>query len=85
MIVATYNLQTDKTRIHRRAAGLGRRRWKISLFAANDDGKVTHELRPKGACYLVEVLPLATQAIDELLNETGRTLNDGGFQVVMLR
>ena len=41
MIVATYNLQTDKTRIHPRAAGLGRRRWKISLFAANDDGKVS--------------------------------------------
>ena len=85
MIVATHTLRTDKTWIHAKAPGLGRRRWQINLYAARDQDRATQELKPEDPCYLVEVLPLATEAIDELLAEFDHTVTDAGFQVVLLR
>jgi len=85
MIVATYSVHDKNPRISDRAAGLGLRRWQIKLYAQNGDDRVTHELRPKGTCYLVDVLPLAIEAINELLAEFDNTVTDAGFQVVALR
>ncbi len=85
MIVATYSVHDKNPRISDRAAGLGQRRWQIKLYAQNGDDRVTHELRPNGHCYLVDVLPLATDAIDELLAEFDHTITAAGFQVVALR
>ena len=85
MIVATFNVHQSQPRISDRAAGLGPRRWQIKLYAQNGGGQSTRELRPQGRCYLVDVLPLATEAINELLDEFDNTVTDAGFQVVVLR
>lgn len=85
MIVATFNVHQSQPRISDRAAGLGPRRWQIKLYARNDGDHSTRELRPQGSCYLVDVLPLATEAINELLDEFDNTVTDAGFQVVVLR
>lgn len=85
MIVATYSVHDKNPRISDRAAGLGPRRWQIKLYARNAGDHSTREIRPQGSCYLVDVLPLATEAINELLDEFDNTVTGAGFQVVALR
>jgi hypothetical protein len=85
MIVATYSVHDKNPRISDRAAGLGQRRWQIKLYARNGGDQSNRDIRPQGSCYLVDVLPLATEAINELLDEFDNTVTDAGFQVVVLR
>ncbi len=85
MIVATYSVHDKNPRISDRAAGLGPRRWQIKLYTRNGGDHSTRELRPKGTCYLVDVLPLATDAINAQLAEFENTVPDAGFQVGALR
>ena len=85
MILATYSVHDKNPRISDRAAGLGPRRWQIKLYARNGGDQSNRDIRPRGSCYLVDVLPLATEAINELLDEFDNTVTDAGFQVVVLR
>lgn len=86
MIVATFNLHDQEPRVLRTAPW--RCRWLVKLWVQGIDTQ-GHELRSEqqlrtGRCYLTEVLPMASGAIDEILADLTE-MHDGGFQVIRLR
>lgn len=85
MIVATYSVHDDAPLISPKAAGLGPGRWLVKLYARGETERHTDQIRNSQPCHLSDLLQLAVQTHDDMLNELGWLVVDAGFQVLRLR
>ncbi|MFT0137313.1 hypothetical protein ACEK07_04535 [Alcanivoracaceae bacterium MT1] len=85
MIVATYSVHNDKPVIAPAARGLGPGRWQVRLYAHGETERHSDQIRNTQPCNLSDLLELAIQTHNEMLDELGWTVVDAGFQVLRLR
>jgi len=80
MLVATYNCNTNKLRMHQRILPKGRGKWVIKIWAKTEQSSDEHEVRPDGLLYLYELYPIISDQVDYLF-ETVPNIIDMGWEI----